>query len=148
MTERYRILSPTHFVPAHERVADTLPDSCRDLRAFAKACARESSVLYELGDFEGMLWFTNVMCGWRATVHLVIWGDRLRHRADDARAILEEIMETWNLQKVEAYIPSANVPAIRYAEKVGYSHEITLCGWDQYGGVATDIEVYVYRREK
>ena len=145
--KEYRLLVPQQLPAVYTHVKETLPDSIRDPNIFAQIYWAKTSAFFELGDMEGALWLVNIAVGWKATVHLVLWGERLRHRAEDALEITKELFHLFQLRRLEAYLPVTNERVCRYLDKLGFVMEGTLRKWDYYDGMLVDIAVYSILKE-
>jgi len=143
----YHLLTPEKLAVTFTQVKGTLPDSVRDIGIFAQLYWAKTSAFFELGNLEGALWLVNISIGWKAIIHLVLWGERLRHRVNDAREILRELMDLFQLCKVEAYIPVTNEAALKFTIKAGFVKEGILKQWDRYDGQLVDIAVYSILKE-
>lgn len=146
---KHRLMLPEQIRDAYERVRDYLPDSLKNINAFVGLFLQKDSLFIELGDYQGMLWFTNLIPGWKANVHVVLWDEKLHGRSDEAREILNFYRRFLRLRRLSAYVPDrpeyAN--AVRYCEKIGFRYEGLLKYVDQYDEQLTDIHSYVLIEE-
>jgi len=145
--KEYHLLAPQKLAEVFNHVKETMPDSFRDPNVFAQVYWAKSSMFFELGQMEGAFWFVNISIGWKATIHIAIWGERLRHQANTMRKMLLEVMDLLQLSKVEAYMPVTNIAVLRFAEKAGFHKEGLLLQWDYYDNEPVDIAVYSIVKE-
>jgi len=99
-----------------------------DVAAFVDLMTAPDTVIYEMGDFEGVAYFTGVpdradrpaFAEPSAMSHVLIWGTDYLKRADVARAIARDVMGRWQLRRLLTEIPAFNKMAVAFAKRVGF----------------------------
>lgn len=111
---------------------------------------RSAHVIFEIGDFQGVLLITDMFIGLRAEVSVIIW-DRKGlglARAEGPKDVMKWLMQTFQLQRLEAKVPVTNTLALAYDKKIGFVEEGTLRNYIQRGGKWEDVrQLSLLRRE-
>jgi len=141
-TSLYRVLLPSKYVLVFEEVKRYLPDAYRTPQAFLALLTNGTTLSFELGDFQGAFWLTDVFVGWKAGIHIVLWQKELFGRSAEAKQVIRELMHFYSLQRLEAFIPITMRSAGRYAERCGFKMEGILRQATIYDGVMTDMVAY------
>jgi len=144
----YRLLAPELVKKTFEKVKQHLPDALRTPEAFAALYMARGSMFFEIGDFEGVFWLVNVALGHKAVGHIVLWAEKWKGKYQLAKEVIHEIFRLLNLQRLEAFIPTLNEKACKYAEKLGFTLEGVLRRFDRYDERYVDIAVYSLLKEE
>lgn len=139
---KYGALLPSQLEKVYDEIVKFLPDSFRSKEAFLSMYLSKSCEFFEIGDFQGVFWFANLVRGWQATVHIVIWDDAARGQVDRARGILHQLMDIYRLKRLTAIIPETLPEAIAYAEKIGFVNEGSHPYGDMYDGLYVTMYDY------
>jgi hypothetical protein len=89
------------------------------------ANAYNQNVIYEIGNFEGILGFTNIIAGWKSHLTFKLW-NKSRWGADFARQskdFIPEIMDELYLTRLETSSPDPRI--VKMARMVGFKNEGT-----------------------
>jgi hypothetical protein len=145
----YRFLLPEQVHDVYQRVETYLPDARRNIQAFVQLYLSKDSAFFEVGEYQGVFWFSNVVPGWKADVHINLWDDAVKHQSLEAKRILNQLMHLFRLRHSFASIPALPKfePALRYTEKVGFSYHGLLPRVDQYEGQRTDMHMLSFAKE-
>lgn len=144
---KYRFLLPDQLPAVYEAVKDYLPDSARSPNAFAAVYYSKDSMFFEVGDFQGVFWLSNIVPGWKANVHIVLWDEAVRGQHSIARHIISELADRLRLRRIAGYIPATFIPAIKYAERVGFRYEGVHSLLDRYNNELVDVHSYALLEE-
>lgn len=144
---KYNILPVEYIDEAYRRSFKSLPDILKKPGVFATMVGSRSTVLFELGDFDGVFWLSDLIIGWKANIHIVIWGKDSMRRYTEAIKILEDILRLFLLKRIQAFIPVHNKLACHYAEKMGFRMEGVLRKVEIYDGEAVDVCAYGLLKE-
>ena len=139
MKTELTLLEPGLLAASFAKVEAYLPDALRSIEAW---CSLPSTTRFEVGQFQGLVWLTDVIVGWKADIHVVIWDDEFRHRADLGKQVVQDLIKLFKLQRLSAFIPVTNEIAMRYAEKCGLHLEGVLRKAAIYDGGYIDIAAY------
>lgn len=93
---------------------------------FSQILAAESSRAFELGDFGGIIYFTNITPKGNAFANIAIWDEELLGRPELGVAAGLAVARAFDLHRLDATIIELNTPAITYATKLGFQHEGTI----------------------
>jgi len=99
-------------------------------------------MVFEVGDFQGTFWLTDIIVGWKAGIHAVLWDKQYLGKSELAKAVLADLMRLLKLQRLEAFIPVTMRAAGRYAERVGFKFEGILRRAAYYDGQLVDLAAY------
>jgi len=138
----YTFLSPDKLAQTYEKVVQYLPDVYRSPEAFLSLYSAKSSLFFEVGDFAGVFWLTDIWVGWKACVHIVLWGKEFRGMPTIAGEVLAELMDLLKLQRLEAFVPTNMRGACSYTERVGFEPEGVLRRAARYDGKVVDLAAY------
>jgi RimJ/RimL family protein N-acetyltransferase len=85
--------------------------------------ASNFSVLYEIGNWDGLMGFTDVIPGWRAYLMLKLWNPKLwgPDFARQGKDLIRYIMDTFNLSRVSLASPDARM--IKMSKMAGLREE-------------------------
>jgi len=144
----YRVLLPTTVEATYGKVAKYLPDMWKDAGAFYALYSAKDSAFFEVGTFDGAFWLTNLIPGWKATAHVVLWGKDVLKQPERAKQIVRELFNMFSLKRMDSFIPARNRGAQRYAEKLGFSMEGVLRKQAIYNGEPEDVAVYSILKEE
>ncbi len=144
----YRILAPELVKKTFEKIKKYLPDVIRDPETFAARYVASSSMFFEIGDFGGVFWLSNIVLGHKAVIHIVLWDDELKGRYIEAKDVVRDIFRLLNLQRLETLVPTLNKRACRYAEKLGFTLEGILRRFDRYDEQLADLAIYSLLKEE
>jgi RimJ/RimL family protein N-acetyltransferase len=139
---KYRFLLPELVGDVFEHVKDFIPDNQRNLQAFIQLFLAKDSMFMEVGDFQGVFWFTDIIPGWKANVHVVLWDEAVHHQHASALTFLRELAFKLRLKRINAFIPEHNEAAQKYASRLGFQHEGLIHYGDRYDGKLQDIHVF------
>jgi len=145
---KYCYLLPHKAPEVFEKVKQYLPDNLRTLEAFLYLYNLQTSAFFEVGDFEGVFWLSDLIPGDRANAHIVLWGENVRKQHARARQVLKELFQLYSLQRLQAFIPVINEAACSLADSLGFTLEGVLRKFDRYDGVRVDIAVYALLKEE
>jgi RimJ/RimL family protein N-acetyltransferase len=84
---------------------------------------RQGNAIYEIGDFDGILGFTDIIPGWKARLTFKLWNAE-RWGVDFARQaknFLGEFMEAFHLVRLESNSPDPRI--VKMAKMVGFKVE-------------------------
>ena len=87
------------------------------------ANAYNQNVIYEIGNFEGILGFTNIIAGWKSHLTFKLW-NKSRWGADFARQskdFIHEVMGELHLVRLETSSPDPRI--VKMARMVGFKME-------------------------
>lgn len=143
----WRFLNPQSVAVVFEHVRAYLPDGLRDLNIFAQWYLRKDSAFFEVGKLEGACWLVNIQIGWKATCHIVFWAPRLLGHAEDIKWGIREVFRLYDLQRLEAFIPTTNEHACNLADKIGFTMEGTMRKAEYYDGILSDVAAYSLLKE-
>jgi len=81
------------------------------------------SILFELGDFQGLIGFLDIMDGWRCRVMFKIWDKKFwtHNHIKQGKELLDRFMNTFNLVRMESH--TADPIMLRLGEKFGFTEE-------------------------
>ena len=146
---KYRILLPEQASDVYSRIEKFLPDNLRNLNVFLQLFLRKDTMFFEVGDYQGVFWFLNIVPGWKADVHIVLWDEKARGLSEDAKRILLEIKHLLRLRRVGAYIPDTPeyMPTLKYVEKIGFRYEGLLKLADKYDDQIVNIHAWAFSEE-
>ena len=103
------------------------PDELRDeptLRALVwHYWASGANIIYEVGEFQGILGFMDIVPGHKASVTLKLWGRETwgRNFVRESRALLGLVMDEFRLVRLETSTPDEKV--VRMATLAGFAVE-------------------------
>ena len=127
-----QVLLPSQLPEVYKRIEPYLPDRVRDYNTLVQLYLDKSTLFFEIGDFEGVFWLSDLVPGWYASVHIVTWSNAITEKYARARTILKDIMFLFRLQKLVARIPIIFPEAIKFVEELGFSLEGTHKLGDRY----------------
>lgn len=90
---------------------------------FANMILASNTVVLEVGDAAGVIYFAGITPGFSAVANIAIWDPAYLGRPDIGVAACHAIMTGYDLQRLDAWIMEKNNAAIRYAEAVGFKLE-------------------------
>lgn len=144
----YHVLGPNQVQQVYEQVKQYLPDRCRTLDYFIQLYLRKDVMMFELGTFAGVFWLSDIVPGWRAYAHVIVWDDAARDQSVRGRGILKELMRLFRLRKLCALIPTTFEAAARFADKLGFAVEGVEKLADYYDGQLVDMMICgLYKEE-
>ena len=143
----YGLLPLSFIEKVYEKVEKYLPDVLRSPGAFASMCVSRDTAVFEVGTFGGVFWLSNIVVGWKATGHVVLWDKECLRQYKAAQHIIKEIFRLFRLQRLDAYIPADNEKACHYAEHLGFTMEGILRKFEVYDGEYRDVAVYSLMKE-
>ena len=134
--EKYPLFRP--FVPTEDKIMLVakklmeeylyLDDTARDYISIHRILNnlvndRVNNIVYEFGDFDGILAFTGIIPGWRAAMVFKIWNPA-RWGADfvrQARSFISDLMDELELIRLESGSPDPRI--VKMATMVGFKVE-------------------------
>lgn len=110
---------------------------------------RRDSVFHEVGDNEGLVFFTNVMPRYKATFGLLFWDRKLSARRRAAvREGIVDAFKNFELVRVQADISAKNAPMRTFLQRLGFVYEGTLrSDWVDESGIADRLTFGLLRQE-
>jgi RimJ/RimL family protein N-acetyltransferase len=144
---QYRLLLPEQVKQTYDAVKDYLPDSLRELNSFIALYLSKDSMFLEIGDFQGVVWLSNIIPGWKANVHIVLWDKDIHGQYTEGNRIERELAQLLRLRRITAYIPSTFTPAIHFAEQLGFVYEGLHRLADRYNEELVDVYSYALLEE-
>jgi len=137
-------MAPAALGPVYNKVARYLPDLYRSPEAFYSLYAMKGSMFFEVGAFQGAFWLTEVIIGWKANIHIVLWDKAYLGKKwiPVTRQIMYELLDLFQLQRLEAFIPTTLISAGRYAERIGFKLEGILRKAAVRDGQLTNVAAY------
>jgi len=144
----YRVLAPELVKKTFEKVKLRLPDALRTPEAFAALYFDPASMFFEIGDFEGVFWLANMRLGNKAVGHIVLWDEKWKGKYQLAKEVIRFIFQLLNLQRLEAFVPTKNTKACKYAERLGFTLEGVLRRFDRYDEQYVDVAAYSLLKEE
>lgn len=144
----YRILAPELVKKTFEKIEKYLPDVVRNPETFAARYVASSSMFFEVGDFGGVFWLSNIVLGHKAVIHIVLWDEKLKGKYVVAKDVIRDIFRLLNLQRLEALVPTTNKRACGYAEKLGFTLEGILRRFDRYDEQLANVAIYSLLKEE
>jgi RimJ/RimL family protein N-acetyltransferase len=148
MPLKLRVLLPTQVQQVYDAVKDHMPDHWRSLDAFAQLYLTPSSAFFEVGEFEGVVWLTNLIIGRSANIHIVMWDSRIADKLPLARKRIEELMDMFRIRRLSAWIPIHATKAQTLAEALGFQLEGVLRIAEQYNNQLVDLHAYSLLKEE
>jgi len=160
--EKYPLFRP--FVPTEEKIMLVakklmeeylyLDDTARDYISIHRILSnlvndRVNNIVYEFGDFDGILAFIGVVPGWRAAMIFKIWNPE-RWGPDfvrQAKGFIGEVMDELQLIRLESGSPDQRI--VRMAKMVGFKVEgMKTAGFKWNNTLFDDCIFAIVRREK
>lgn len=89
----------------------------------------------------GVMWFSSVIPGHKATSHVVIWDRRALGKTQLGIDAMAMLVAKHNVKRIEAFIPEHNAKALAYAKRLGFAHEGTLRCYHRYENTFADTHV-------
>jgi len=132
----------------YKKVEKYLPDMLRTPGAFFGFCGNGNTMTFEVGQFQGVFWLSNIVIGWRATIHIVLWDKEVKGQYKRAQEIIRELFQLLRLKRLEIQVPERNERACKYAERLGFEMEGVLRKHAIYDGDYVDVAVYSILREE
>ncbi len=150
----YRIVEPTQenigalYGKFHQN-KEHFPDSLLDLSTFIEIMTAGDSVLYEVGDFAGVVYFTDVctpedvpMGDAIAQTHIFLWDKDYLGKSVILRKLGLDFMARFGIHRLFAEIPPENVMATRLAELVGFKRVGVLRERERHGDKMVDSQLF------
>lgn len=144
----YYVLTPVQLPATFEHVKEFLPDRFRSIDEFIRLYFQKDTMMFEIGNFAGAFWLANIVPGWRATAHIVVWDETAKKQATRAAGVLRELCRMFRLQKVNAYVPTHLEGAARFVEKIGFVTEGVEKLADYYDGRLVDYLLTAFYPQK
>lgn len=155
---RFKVLLPDQLGLVYQKALKTLPDVYKAPEAFFALYALRDSLFLEVGDFDGAVWLLNIIPGWKASIHIVLWEpiSAIRKNAkkalvlgqyNTAKIVIRELFYFLRLQRLDCYIPVRAKGACRYAENVGFTMEGIMHKAGCYNSTYVDIATYAIFKE-
>ena len=138
---QYRFLSPTELPRVVPKLLRWIPDRYRNVGTL------NGVTLFEVGILGAIFWLSDIVVGWRANVHVVILDRTLLGKATEAARVCVDLMRLYQLHRLEACVPTMNVLACRYAERVGFALEGVLRKAEIWNNEVTDLAIYALLKE-
>jgi hypothetical protein len=110
---------------------------------------RRDSVFYEVGDGEGLTFFTTVIPRYKATFGTLFWDRKLSARRRAAvRESIVDAFGNFELVRVQADISAKNAPMRTFLQRLGFVYEGTLRNdWIDEAGFADRLVFGILKRE-
>lgn len=140
--KKYYFLHPDLLEETFNRVKEHIPDCLKQPAAFHSLYAAGNSMFFEVGDFEGVFWLSDIILGVSANAHIVLWGDEVKKKHGRAKEIVSDLINLLKLRRLSAYIPTFNEAACEYAEALGFTLEGNLRKFTYYNGELRDVSVF------
>jgi len=134
----FHLLNLQECLELYPKVEPYLPDAMRNPTLWA-------SSINAFKIENGSVWLSDIRVGFRANIHVVTWGP---HSSIKPERVVEYLMSLYNLQRLEALIPSDNYKACRLAEEMGFTYEGLLRKADKYEGKLVGLHVYSKIKEE
>jgi len=142
-----RLLLPVELPYVYEHFQKYLPDSWRNPGPFTLLFSRRDCLFFRLGEAplpSGCLFLTDIVPGWKATLHVSIWEKDMRGLGK--KGVVYDFL-TWLIDfvgviRIEALVPTDNIIAHRYAERAGLHREGVLRKGGAFDGVLKDLVIY------
>jgi len=99
-------------------------------------------MFFEVGEFEGVFWLSDIVLGVSANIHIVLWGDKMKKQYTRAKEIVSDLFSLLKLRRLSAYIPTFNEAACEYAEALGFTLEGNLRRFTYYDGELRDVALF------
>jgi hypothetical protein len=144
----YHVLQHIQLKPLYEHAEKYLPDRLRSFDAFLQLYFRKDVMFFEIGDFAGAFWLTDIIPGWRAGVHIITWDEAAKHQSARSRAVLLEVMSLFRFRKLCAFVPTHFEAVARFTEKVGFITEGVEKLGDYYDGRIVDLLILAFFKEE
>ena len=160
--EKYPLFRP--FVPTEEKIMLIakklmeeylyLDDTARDYISIHRILSnlvndRVNNIVYEFGEFDGILAFIGVVPGWRAAMIFKIWNPE-RWGPDfvrQAKGFIGEMMDELQLIRLESGSPDPRI--VRMAKMVGFKVEgVKTAGFKWNNILFDDCFFAIIRKEK
>ena len=107
---------------------------------------KDTIVLETLG---GIIIFTHIDPGLKATFHPVFWDHKLSARLEELKDVLTWAFLTFDLQRMDTQIAPYAKAAMRFIEKkMGFKYEGTLRNYVWKNGEPMDMKVYSILKEE
>lgn len=151
---------------AARRVEPRLPDGVFELRdprraqailsrvnddAISAWCQRPDTVCYEMGDGEGLYYISNILCGVRADINILVFPRSIRFLGDNGvavdRSMIDYGFRVYDFLRLQAFINVDNQRSWRRVARVGFKREGRLKDFGIIGGVLKDSYVYGLTRK-
>ena len=143
----YYVMDPRNVNNAYQKVVKYLPDVIRNPEIFAAIYSRKDSMFFEVGDMQGAFWLTEVVLGWKATIHVVLWDEAVRNQHARVREVILELVRLLRLKRLQAFIPIKNQAAVQLAERMTFLVEGVMRDFEFYDEECVDIGIYVFQKE-
>ena len=144
---KYHVMSPSMFGRLFEKVVRHVPDELRTPEVFFSMCSLKSTVVFEVGTFQGAFWLSDIRIGWRANVHIVLWDKDVLKQYPRARRILQEVLDLFRLLRLQAFVPVDNKLANTFAEHMGFVLEGIARKAGLYNGEFVDLACLALLKE-
>lgn len=92
------------------------------LASFAMIFMNPNNIVIDLGDGHGVLAFSGVSPGWRASLYAATWGPRATRKPKLWRKAMAVAMEMANLLVIEAITREDNIPALHALKEAGFKY--------------------------
>lgn len=147
---KFNVAPNEDWLKIHRAALKTLPDAFQDPNTFFQFFVHPQTAFYELGPGEGYFWLSGIIPGWKASVHLVIWGKSFLGQAaiPTIRQVIKDVMSLYQLKRLDGWIPVTNILACNFAAKAGFTLEGIHKKYEKYQGVLTDVAVYALLKEE
>lgn len=138
----YSLLPITAVSEVFEKVKKYLPDMLRTPEAFSSMYAAGNTMFLEVGAFGGVFWLSDIIMGWRAEIHVVLWDKEVKGQYKEAQGVIKWLFGFLRLKRLEAYVPTREKKACEYAERLNFTMEGILRKRAIYDGDYVDVAAY------
>ena len=84
---------------------------------------KELNLIFEVGDFQGLVGFMNIIPGWKCSVMLKLWDKEMwkKSHVRDGKKLVDRIFNGFDLIRIEGNSPDPKI--VKIAEMFGFSEE-------------------------
>lgn len=116
--------------------------------AFIAKLTDNDSLWFECTDFPGVLYANGIRVGLSAHVHFAFFDKKLRGREEFLLNALKWLVNTLQLEKVNAFVPGFCLAIHRFLKNIGFKIEGEIRNWSRENGRLFNVIVFGMTKEE